>query len=63
MNDTEFWNLKLLKVKYRRGDQRIQLSAILVLRKKLGSPSLMFRNLKTLGKVQKYSFIMENALR
>ena len=50
MNDEEFGSKKLLKLKYRRGDQIIQTFG------KIGSPqgsspSLICRNFKTLRKV------------
>ena len=44
MNDKEFGSKKLLKLKCRRGDQIIQTFC------KIGSPSLICRNFKTLRK-------------
>ena len=50
MNDKEFGSRKLLKLKYRRGDQIIQTFWKIGSPKKLGLPSLICRNIKTLPK-------------
>ena len=49
MNDEEFWPLKLLKLKYRRGEYSH--SSELLPTKKLGAPSLICKNLESQGKV------------
>ena len=51
MNDEEFGSLKLLKLKYSRGDQIIQTFCRIGSPLKLGPPSLICGNLKTLRKV------------
>ena len=51
MNDKEFGSKKLLKLKYRRREQIIQTFCKIGYPKKLGSPSLICRNLRTLRKV------------
>ena len=51
MTDEEFGSKKLLKLKNRRGDQKIQTSCKIGSRQKLGPPSLICRNLRTLRKV------------
>ena len=51
MNDDEFGSRKLLKLKYRREDQIIQTFCRIGSPQKLGTPSLICRNLKTLIKV------------
>ena len=51
MNDKEFGSRKLLKLKYRRGDQIIQTFCKIGSPQKLGPPSLICRNLKTLREV------------
>ena len=51
MNDGEFGYRKLLKLKYRRGDQIIQTLWKIGSPQKLGLPSLICRNFKTLRKV------------
>ena len=51
MNDGEFGSRKLLKLKYRRGDQIIQTFCKIGSPQKLGPPSLICRNFKTLRKV------------
>ena len=51
MNDKEFGSLKVLKLKYRRGDQIIQTFCRIGSPQKLGSPSLIYRNFKSLRKV------------
>ena len=51
MNDEEIWYLKLLKLKDRRGDQIIQTFCKIGSTQKLGPPSLICRNFKTLRKV------------
>ena len=51
MNDDEFGSIKLLKLKYRRGDQIIQTFCKIGSPQKLGPPSLICRNFKTLKKV------------
>ena len=50
MNDEEFGSKKLLKLKYRRGDQIIQTFCKIGSPKKLGPPSLICRNFKTMRK-------------
>ena len=50
MNDEEFGSIKLLKFKYRRGDQIIQTFCKIGSHQKLGPPSLICRNFKTLRK-------------
>ena len=51
MNDEEFGSKKLLKLKYRRGDQIIQTFCKIGSPQKLGPPSLICRNFRTLRKV------------
>ena len=51
INGKEFGSKKLLKLKYRRGEQIIQTFCKIGSRQKLGSPSLICRNLMTLRKV------------
>ena len=51
MNDDDFGSRKLLKLKYRRGDQIIQTFCKIGSPQKLGPPSLICRNFKTLKKV------------
>ena len=46
-----FWVLKNLKLKYRRGDQIIQIFCRIGSPKKLGPPFLVYGNLKSLRKV------------
>ena len=50
-NDKEFGFMKVLKLKYRWGDQIIQTFCKIVSPEKLGPPSLISRNFKTLRKV------------
>ena len=50
MNDEEIWYLKLLKLKYRKGDQ-IQTFYKIGSAQKLDTHSLVWRNLKTRRKV------------
>ena len=50
-NDYEFWCKKLLKLKYRRGDEIIQTFCKSGLPQKLGPPSLICRNVITHRKV------------
>ena len=51
VNDYEVGSRKLLKLKYRRGDQIIQTFCKIGSPKKLGPSSLICRNFKTLRKV------------
>ena len=51
MNDKEIVSIKLLKLKYRRGDQVIQSFHKIGSPQKLDPTSLMFRNSKSLKKV------------
>ena len=51
MNDEEFGSIKLLKLKYRRGDQIIQNFCKIGSPQKLGPRSLICRNFKALKKV------------
>ena len=51
MNDEEFWSIELLRFKYRRGDKIIQTFFKTGSPQKLGPPSLICRNLKTLTEV------------
>ena len=51
MNDEEFGSVKLLKLKHRRGDQIIPTFSKIGSPQKLGPPSLICRNFKTLRKV------------
>ena len=51
MNDGEFESRKLLKLKYRRGDQLIQTFCKIASPQKLGPPTLICRNLRTYRKV------------
>ena len=51
MNDKKFWCIKLLKLKDRRGDQIIQTFMKIGSSQKLGLPSLISKNFKTLRKV------------
>ena len=51
MSDDEFASIKLLKWKYSREDQIIQSFCKICSSQKLGPPSLICRNFKTLSKV------------
>ena len=51
INDEEFGSIKLLKLKYRKGDQIIQTFCKIGSPKKLGPPSLIWGNFRTLRKV------------
>ena len=51
MNDEKFGYIKLLKLKYRRGDQIIETFCKIGSPYKLSPPSLICRNFKTLRKV------------
>ena len=51
MNDEEFGSIEFLRLKYRRGDQTIQTFGKIDSLQKLGLPSLICRNLRTLRKV------------
>ena len=51
MNDKDFGFVKLLKLKYRRGDEIIQTFCRIGSPQKLGPPSLIFGNFKILRKV------------
>ena len=51
MSDDEFVSMKLLKLKYSREDQIIQTFLKICYPQKLGPPSLICRNFKTLSKV------------
>ena len=51
MNDTEFGSIELLRLKYRSEDQIIQIFCEIGSPKKLGLPSLICTNLKTLREV------------
>ena len=51
MNDKEFGCKKILKLKYRRGDQVIEAFCKIGSPKKLGPPSLICRNFNTKQKV------------
>ena len=51
MNDEEFASLKLLKLKYRRGDQIIQTFCKIGSPQQLGPTSLISKNFNTLRKV------------
>ena len=51
MNDEEFGSIELLRLKYRKGDQIIQTFCKIGSPQKLGPPSLISRNFKTLRKV------------
>ena len=51
MNDKKFGSIKILKLKYRKGDQIIQTSGKIGSTQKLGPPSIICRNFKTLRKV------------
>ena len=59
MNDEELGSRKLSKLKYRRGDQIIQTFCKIGSPQKLGPPSFISRNFKTLRKVL---LNMQNAL-
>ena len=50
MNDGEFGSIELLRLKYRSGDQIIQTFCEIGSTQKLGPPSLICTNLKTLRK-------------
>ena len=50
MNDEEFGSRKVLKLKYRRGNQIIQTFCKIGYPQKLDPPSLICRNSKTLKK-------------
>ena len=58
MNDKKFGSIKFSKLKYRRGCQIIQTFLKIGSPQKEGTPSLIWRNLKT-----QYSLIMQNALK
>ena len=51
MNDEEFESVKLLKLKYRRADQIIQTFMKIGSPQKLGPPSLICKNFKSLRNV------------
>ena len=51
MNGKEFGSIELLRLKYRKGDQIIQTFCKIGSPQKLGPPSLISRNFKTLRKV------------
>ena len=51
MNDKKFWFVKVLKLKYRRGDQIIQTFCKICSTLILGPPTLTCRTFKTLRKV------------
>ena len=51
MNDEEFGSIELLRLKYRRGDQIIQTFCKIGSPQKLGPPSLICTNFRTLRKV------------
>ena len=51
MNDDDFGSRKLLKLKYRKGDQIIQSFYKIGSPQKLGPPSLICRHFKALRKV------------
>ena len=51
INDEHFGTIKLLKLKYRMGDQIIQTFCKIRSPKKLGPPSLICKNFKTLRKI------------
>ena len=51
INDKEFESKRLLKLKYRRGNQIIQTFCKIGSPQKLGPPSLICRNFRTLRKV------------
>ena len=51
INDEEFVSIKLLKLKYRRGDQIIYTVCKIRSPRKLGPASLICRNFKTLREV------------
>ena len=50
MNDKEFGSRKVLKLKYRKGDQIVQTFCKIGSSEKLGPPSLIWRNFNTLTK-------------
>ena len=58
MNDEEFGSIKFLKLKYRRVDQIIQTLCRIGSPQKLGPPSLICRNFKSLTK--KILWIIQN---
>ena len=49
MNDERYWSLKLVKLKYRRGDQVIQNFCRIGSSEKLGPSYLVFTSFKSLG--------------
>ena len=51
MNDEEFGSIELLRLKHKRGHQRIQTFFKIGSPKKLGPLSLILRNIKALRKV------------
>ena len=51
MNEKEIMSIKLLKLKYRRGDQIIETFCKIGSPQKLGAPCLICRNFQTLQKV------------
>ena len=51
MNDYEFGSIKLWKLKYRTGEQTIQIFCKIGLTQKLGHPTLICRNFKYLRNV------------
>ena len=60
MNDEEFWTLKLLKLKYRRGKQIIQLFCRIGSPKKLGPYSLICRNFKSIPELCRMHWNLTN---
>ena len=52
MNDEEFESPKLFQLKYKRGDQIIETFCEIGSLQKLGAPSLICRNIKTVRKVR-----------
>ena len=64
MNDTEFGSIKLLKLKYRMGEQIIQTFCKIDSPKKLPLPPLICRNFKSLRKVlPNHAECIENVMR
>ena len=51
MNEELYRSIELLRLKYRRGDHIIETFCQFVSTQKLGPPSFIFRNLRTLRKV------------
>ena len=58
MNDKEFWSLKVLKLKYRKGDQKIQSFPRFGFRQEIRTPYLISRNFESLRKPPLHPWVM-----